>query len=376
MKSKQTSQIHQTHKGARFTAAALLMAGAMFTAQAYAQLNVTNWGEYIAEDTIANFEEEFGIKVVYDPYDSVESIDSKLLAGNTGYDVVSHAGSNIVRMIPAGILQKLDRSKLPNFKHIREDVMEQLSREWDPGNAYIVPYMWGTHGVTYNEELVRSVYPDAPIGSMDLVFKPEHMEKIAQCGVAFLDSPSDVLGMAMAYMGLDPNSKKADDYKAAGEMLTAIRPHIKTFDNYAYQRMPEKEFCVAITYGPDGLLAMSGAAEANTGVVLDFFLPPGPGAANLWVDGWVIPADAKNVDNAHLFLNYMMRPEVAANDSNYTWYATGNKDALPMIDEEVTSSEASFPPPEQVAQMYTFGVVPPKIERVQTRVWTRFKASN
>lgn len=370
MKSKQTGRC------ARFIAAALLVAGG-FTAHAQDNvLNVTNWGEYIGEDTIANFEKEFGYKVIYDLYDSVESIDSKLLAGNTGYDVVSHAGSSIARLIPAGIVQKLDKSKLPNLKHMREDIMHQLSSNWDPDNAHIVPYMWGTHGVTYNKELVHSVHPDAPIGSMDLVFKPEHMEKLAQCGVAFLDSPADVFGMALAYLGMEPSSKNAADYKKAGEMLSRVRPYIKTFDNYAYQRMPQKEFCVAVTWGPDGLLAMSGAAEANTGVVLDFFSPPGPGAANLWVDGWMIPVDAKNVEGAHLFLNYMMRPEVAAEDSNFTWYATGNQDAYELVNEEVTGSPAAYPPKELVEQMYTFGVVPPKIERVQTRAWTRFKAGS
>ena len=375
MKSKQTGT------GARFTAAMLLVAatgvgtGFGLTAQAEDKvLKVTNWGEYIGEDTIANFEKEFGYKVIYDLYDSVESIDSKLLAGNTGYDVVSHSGSSIARLIPAGIVRKLDLSKLPNSKHMREDIMGQLSANWDPGNAHIVPYMWGTHGVTYNEELVRSVHPDAPIGSMDLVFKPEHMEKLAQCGVAFQDSPDDVLGMAMAYLGMDPSSKKAADYKAAGKMLAKVRPYIKTFDNYAYQRMPQKEFCVAITWGPDGLLAMSGAVEANTGVVLDFFSPPGPGAANLWVDGWIIPADAKNIEGAHLFLNYMMRPEVAANDSNFTWYATANNDAYKLVNEEVTGSPAAYPTQKLVEQMYTFSVIPPKIERVKTRAWTRLKA--
>ncbi len=339
-------------------------------------LNVYNWGEYIGENTIANFEKEFGIKVTYDNYDSVETVDAKLLAGSTGYDVVAHSGTMIGRLIPAGILQPLDKGRLENLKNIRSDVIDQLSTNWDPGNKYIVPYMWGTHGVTYNEELVKATYPDAPIGSLDLIFDPKHMEKIAECGVSFLDSPTDVIPMALAYLGLNPSSNDKADYEKAGELLASIRPYIKTFDNYAYQRMPEKEFCVAVTWGPDGLLAMSGAAEANTGVVLDFFTPPGAGAANFWVDGWVIPADAKNVDNAYLFLNYMMRPEVAAADSSFVWYATANEAAIPMIDEAVTSSPAAFPPAEAVAQMYTLEVIPPKAERVRTRVWTKFKAGN
>ncbi|MFT7533276.1 MAG: putrescine transport system substrate-binding protein, partial [Gammaproteobacteria bacterium] len=258
-----------------------------------------------------------------------------------------------------------------NFKHMREDVMSQLDAKWDPGNQYIVPFMWGTHGVTYNKELVLETYPDAPIGSLDLIFNPKHMKELAKCGVSFLDSQTDVIPMALAYLGLQPDSNNKDDYKKVEELLKQVRPFIKTFDNYAYQRMPQKEFCVSVTWGPDGLLAMSGAEEANTGVVLDFFLPK---VSNLWVDGWVIPADAKNLENAHLFMNYMMRPAVGAADSNYTWYATANKDAIPMIDEAVTSSPAAFPTPEQVATMYTLAPLPPKIERVRTRTWTNIKA--
>jgi putrescine transport system substrate-binding protein len=343
-------------------------------AQAEEVLRVTNWAEYIGADTIANFEKEFGIKVIYDNYDSVEAIDSKLLAGNSGYDVVSHSSSAIARLIPAGILQPLDKSKLPNLKNMMPEIMGQLSEKWDPGNQYVIPYMWGTHGVTFNRELVLETYPDAPIGSMDMLLDPTHMKELAKCGVSFLDSPTDIIPMALAHLGLPPDSTEKADYDAALELLSAVRPYIKTFDNYAYQRMPQKEFCVSFTWGPDGLLAMSGAAEANTGVVLDFFTPPGEGKANLWVDGWVIPADAKNVEAAHKFLNYMMRPEVAANDSNTTWYATANNPARELVDPAVTSSPASYPPPEAVAQMYTIAPLPKRAERVRTRTWTDFKA--
>ena len=355
---------------------ALAMAVTPWAANAEGTLNVYNWAEYIGEETIANFEKEFDIKVTYDNYDSVETADAKLLAGNSGYDVVSHSGSSIARLIPAGILAEIDKSKLKNLQFMRDDVMGQLSADWDPGNKYIIPYMWGTHGVTYNEELVKATHPDAPIGNMDMIFNPEHMAKLAECGVSFLDSPNDVIPMALAHLGLDPSSTDKADYDKVGELLATIRPYIKTFDNYAYQRMPEKEFCVAVTWGPDGLLAMSGAAEANTGVVLDFFNPPGEGKSNVWVDGWVIPKDAKNIENAYKFLDYMMRPEVAAGDSNFIWYATANQDAIPLIDEEVTGSVAAFPPADAVSQMYTLGVIPPKMERVRTRVWTNFKAGN
>ncbi len=371
-------RISKALRGGVVTAASsvVLFGAGAGVAYSAGELNVTNWAEYIAEDTISNFAEEYDVKVTYDSYDSVEAIDSKLLAGDTGYDVVSHSGSSIARLIPAGILQPVDKSRLPNFKHIRGDVMSLLDADWDPDNQYIVPYMFGTHGVTYNEALVLETYPQAPLGSLDLIFDPVHIAKLAECGVSFLDSPNDVIPMALAYIGKDPNSTNLADYKEVEKMLLKIRPYVKTFDNYAYQRMPEKEFCVAVTFGPDGLLAVSLAVEANTGVELDFFLPQGKNAANFWIDGWVIPADAENLENAHLFLNYMMRPQVAANDSGFTWYATANETAFALVDEEITSSPAAYPHEKDVANMYTLAVVPPKVERARTRAWTNFKAGN
>ena len=356
------------------TAVSLLLGGQAISADRV--LKVTNWGEYIGENTIANFEKEYGIKVIYDAYDSSEAIDAKLLAGSSGYDVVSHSGGDTARLIKAGIAAPLDMSKLDNVKNMDPAIMNQLASDWDPGNKHFIPYMWGTHGVTYNKDLALETYPKAPIGSMDLVFDPVHMKELAKCGVAFLDSPGDIIPMALAYMGLDPNSTNKEDYAKVGEMLAKIRPYIKTFDNYAYQKMPQKEFCVAVTWGPDGLLAMSGAKEAKTGVILDFFLPKGQGKAQLWIDGWLIPADASNVDDAHLFLNYMMRPEVGAGDSNFTWYATANLTGKPLVDKAVTSSSAAFPTSDQVEKMYTTAVLPPKIERLQTRTWTDFKAGS
>jgi putrescine transport system substrate-binding protein len=376
VRREQMKKLKYSFKGSLVSAAVTALIVSSSAATAAGELNVTNWAEYIAEDTISNFEKEYDIKVTYDVYDSAEAIDAKLLAGSSGYDVVSHSSSDVGRLIPAGILRKLDKSKLPNLKHMSPEVMGQLSMNWDPDNKYIVPYMWGTHGVTYNEALVKKTYPDAPIGSLDMIFLPKHMKELAKCGVSFLDSPGDIIPMALAYLGLDPSSTNKNDYKEVEVLLKQIRPYIKTFDNYAYQRMPTREFCVSVTWGPDGLLAMSGAEEANTGVVLDFFLPPGQGAAQLWVDGWVIPADAKNIENAHLFLNYVSRPQVGANDSDYTWYATANKDAVSLIDPAVTSSPAAFPPPEQVGMMYTVENLPPKIERIQTRTWTNFKSGN
>ena len=356
------------------TAASLLTA--VTVASAAGKLNISNWAEYMAEDTIPNFAKEYDVEVTFTPYDSVEAIDSKLLAGSSGYDVVVHAASQAARLTKGGILHKIDKTKLPNLKYMSPDVMAQLGSKWDPGHNYIVPYMWGTHGITINRALVLETYPDAPIGSIEMIFDPKHMKELAKCGVSFLDSPTDVIPMALSYLGLPPDSTNKADYKKVEEMLLKVRPYIKTFDNYAYQRMPEKEFCVSVTWGPDGLLAMSGAEEAGTGVELEFFLPSPPAAPNFWVDGWVIPADAKNVENAHLFMNYTMRPKVSAADSNYSWYATANQAAIPMIDEAVTGSPAAFPTAAQVSTMYTLAPLPPKAERIRTRTWTNFKAGN
>ncbi len=367
------------HLKALLKSSALVAIGAILASPVIAQdkvLKVSNWAEYIAEDTVSNFEKEYGIKVIYDTYDSVEAIEAKLLTGNSGYDVVVHAASRVARLIPAGIVLPLDKSKLPNMKHMMPEITRQLAQKWDPGNMHIVPFMWGTHGVTYNEKLIRETYPDAPIGKLDLIFNPEHMKQLSKCGVAFMDSPMDIIPMALAYLGLPPDSTNRDDYKQVGKLLSEIRPYIKTFDNYAYQRMPEKEFCLAVTWGPDGLYAMSGAAEANTGVELDFFIPPEQGTAQLWIDGWVIPKDAKNIGAAHLFMNYMMRPQVAANDSSYSWYATANKDAVSLVDPEVTGSVASYPPVDVVSKMYTLKPLNQKMSKVRTRVWTDFKSSN
>jgi putrescine transport system substrate-binding protein len=352
--------------------AAALLAGAT-VASAAGKLYVSNWAEYMAEDTIDNFAKEYDIDVIFTPYDSVEAIDSKLLAGSSGYDVVSHAASQTARLMKGGILRKIDKTKLSNFKHMSPDVMAQLGQKWDPGHNYIVPFMWGTHGVTYNEALVKETYPGAPIGNIEMILDPKHMKELAKCGVAFLDSQTDMIPLVLAHLGYPPDSTNRSHYKEVEELLLKVRPYVKTFDNYAYQRMPQKEFCVAFTWGPDGLLAESGAEEAATGVELDFFLPAIP---NFWVDGWVIPADAKNIENAHLFLNYMMRPEVGAADSNFTWYATANKDSIPLIDEAVTSSTAAFPTAAQISTMYTLAPLPPKAERIRTRTWTNFKAGN
>ncbi|WP_420547275.1 extracellular solute-binding protein [Curvivirga sp.] len=335
-------------------------------------LRIYNWAEYIGETTIEDFAKETGYNVVYDTYDSVETVDAKLLAGKTGYDVVDHSSSTSAKLVKAGILHEIDKSKLSNYGNIRTDILK-LMEKWDPGNKYMVPYTWGTNGVTFVPSEVEKVLPNAPL-NFDMIFKPENMEKLAQCGVSFLDSPEDVIPMALGYLGLDPNSTNKKDYKKAGELLASVRPYIKTFDNYAYTRLAEKEFCVMVTWGPDGLLAQDAANEAGLDLKVDFFTHPG--ASALWVDSWMIPSDAGNVDGAHKFIDYMNRPQVAADASNAVWYANTNHAADELVDEVVRSSKAAYPPAEEVATMYTGETLPQKVNRVRTRTWTNFKSAN
>lgn len=337
------------------------------------ELKVYNWAEYIGSTTVEDFQKETGITVIYDTYDSVETVDAKLLAGKTGYDVVDHSSSTAEKLVAAGgILMEIDKSKLSNYGNIRPDILK-LMEQWDPGNKHFVPLSWGTNGITFVPELVKAVLPDAPM-NFDMIFKPENMEKLAQCGVSFLDSPEDIIPMALGYMGLDPNSNNKKDYKAVGDMLSKVRPFIKTFDNYAYQRLAEKEFCVMVTWGPDGLLAKSAAEEAGLDLNVDFLTHPG--ASALWVDSWMIPIDAPNPDAAHKWIDFNNRPQVAANFSNDIWYANTNAAATPLVDPYVSGNSAAYPPADEVATMYTGKTLPTKVKRVMTRTWTNFKAAN
>lgn len=335
-------------------------------------LKAANWGEHIAEDTVSNFEAEYG-NAVYETFSSAEESDARLAAGDTGFDVVGHAGSYSARLIDAGKLAPLDFTKLGNVSHMDPEVMAHIASDWDPENKHFIPYMWGTHDITDNRALVLETHLEAPIGSVDMILDPVQVRELAECGVSFLEPPGDMIPMALVHLGLDLNSTDPDDYRTAAEMLSDIRPYIGAFDNFAYLEMPEEAFCAATTWGPGGLTAMSRAQEAGKGVVPDFFLPPRDGAVQLWIDGWAIPADAVNVEDAHLLLNYMMRPQVAA-DSNYTWYATANLTAKPMIEADVTSSPAAHPTEEQIAQLHTIDVLPPEIERLQNRTCAEYKA--
>lgn len=353
------------------TAAAAVALSAGLAAAEEKVLHVYNWVDYIGETTIADFQNETGIKVVYDTYDASETVDAKLLAGNSGYDVLIHAGSFMPNLIKAGIFQELDKSKLPNIKHMDPDIMATLEG-WDPGNKFGVPYMWGTAGMTYNMTMIQERLPDGPYGSLDMIFKPELISKIADCGVTILDSPVDVIPMALAYLGKDPNSNDKEDLAAVVELFKPIREHIRTFDASQYlNTLPNSEQCAAMTWSGDYATATWRASEAGIDIDLQYFMPEtGFGA---WFDVWAIPADAPHPENAHLWIDYMMRPEVIAAATNYTYYANANKAATELVSEDITGDPAIYPSADLLSKMWT--AKPPSARELKrrTRAWTKIK---
>jgi putrescine transport system substrate-binding protein len=335
-------------------------------------VNVYNWADYMGPTTIADFEAETGIEVNYDTYESSEIVEAKLLAGSTGYDVVLHGSQYASRLIPIGVFQRLDRSKIPSWRHLDERVLAILA-EYDPGNLYGAPFMWGSTGFAYNVELVREQMPEAPVGSGAMIFDPEVVGKLAPCGVTFLDSPTDVIPMALVYLGRDANSTDPDDLRAVEVLLRSVRPLIKYFSSARMlMDLPNKEVCVAMSWSGDYAVARARAADAGIEVDLAYSVPA-EGSVS-WFDVLVVPSDAPHPDNAHRFIDFLLRPEVIAAISNHTHYANTVKTARPLVDPEILEDPAIYPPPEVIARLQSTRNLAPKQERLRTRVWARFKA--
>jgi putrescine transport system substrate-binding protein len=334
-------------------------------------LNVFTWPDYIAPNTIPDFEKEYGIKVNYDTYDSTEVAEARLLAGRTGYDVVVHAERYAARLIPIGVFQPLDRAKLTNWGNLDPWVLKTLQAD-DPGNRYGMPYLWGTTGFTYNVRMIRARMPDAPLGSGDMIFKPEVARHFADCGITFLDEPTDVIPMAMLYLGHDPNSLKPADLKDVEALLKGVRPYVRYFSSAKMLvDLPNEEVCIAMSWSGDYAQAMHRSKEVGRPVQLAYTIPSEGALA--WFDLWLIPTDAPHPGNAHLFLNYLLRPEVIAAISNETRYASANLKALPLLPPEVRNDPAVYPP-EQVRLHLHQGIIHnPKEERARSRLWSRVK---
>lgn len=337
-------------------------------------LHVYNWSDYISPDTVPNFQKQTGIKVVYDVFDSNEVLEGKLMAGSTGYDVVVPSSSFLARQLQSGVFQPLDKSKLPNYKNLDPALLEKVAQH-DPDNKYAIPYLWATTGIGYNVDKVKAVLgKDAPVDSWDLVLKPENLEKLKSCGVSFLDAPEEIFATVLNYLGKDPNSTEAKDYSgAATDLLLKLRPNIRYFHSSQYiNDLANGNTCVAIGWAGDVLQAKNRADEAKNGVHLAYSIPKEGALA--FFDMMAIPKDAKNIDEAYQWLNYIMDPKAMADISNKVFYASGNKASLPLVNADVRNNPGIFPNPETMSKLFVLKVQDPKLDRVRTRAWTKVKS--
>ncbi|MEM6617022.1 MAG: polyamine ABC transporter substrate-binding protein [Pseudomonadota bacterium] len=359
-------------------ALALMASTALVAGAATAQervVNVYNWSDYIDEEILSEFTEATGIKVVYDVFDSNEVLETKLLAGSTGYDVVVPSGTFLSRQIQAGVFSELDKAQLPNIGNMW-DAVASRTEKYDPGNAFSINYMWGTTGIGYNVEKVTELLgEDAPVDSWDLVFDPANMEKLAGCGVHILDAPAEIIPAALNYIGEDPDSKDQDVLAKAEDVLMPIRPFVQKFHSSEYiNALANGDICVAVGWSGDVLQARDRAAEADNGVTVEYAIPKE--GALMWFDQMAIPADAKNIEEAHVFLNYIMDPQVMAKASNYVYYANGNSASKEFLNEDVIGDPAIYPSDEATEGLYTTTAWGPRDQRFVTRLWTKVKSGS
>jgi putrescine transport system substrate-binding protein len=356
--------------------AAAVLAAAITSAAAQAKkeriVNVYNWSDYIAPTVIEDFSKQTGIKVRYDTFDSNDTLETKLLAGKSGYDVVVPTAYFLERQIKAGIFQKLDKAKLPNLANMWAEITERLAK-YDPGNQYAVNYMWGTTGIGYNVKKARDVLGgDGKIDSWDVVFKPETLAKFKDCGVHMLDSADDILPAALHYLGLDPNSSKEADLQKAADLMMKIRPVVRKFHSSEYiNALASGEICLVVGFSGDIKQAQKRAAEAKNGVDIAYAIPKE--GAQLWFDNIAIPRDAKNVAEAYELIDYLQTPEVAAKNSNFISYANGNLASQKFIDKAILDDKTIYPDQATMARLYTYQAHDAKTVRFMNRLWTRIK---
>ena len=351
----------------------LTAVAALATAAGADEVRVYNWSDYIDEDLLAKFEEETGLDLVYDVFDSNELLETKMLAGGSGYDVVVPTGTFLQRQIIAGAFQPLDKSKLPNIDNMW-DVIESRTAQYDPGNEYSINYMWGTTGIGVNVGKVKEILgEDAPLSSMELILNPENMEKLAECGVHFLDAPTEMIPMTLKYIGEDPDSHDPEVIAKTEEVLLAVQPYIQKFHSSEYiNALANGDICVAVGWSGDILQARDRAAEADNGVEIAYnaFAE----GSQMWFDQMAIPVDAPNPEGAHAFLNFIMDPENMAAASNYVYYANGNLASQEFLVEDVIEDPAIYPDQATLDNLYTTTPYPPKVQRVVTRLWTKVKS--
>jgi putrescine transport system substrate-binding protein len=340
--------------------------------QAAGTVHIYNWSDYIGQTTLADFQKETGIKPVYDVFDSNETLEGKLLAGRTGYDVVVPSNHFLGKQIKAGAFQKLDKKLLTNYSNLDPVLLKRLEQN-DPGNQYAVPYLWGTNGIGYNVDKVKKVLGLDKIDSWDVVFEPENIKKLHSCGVAFLDSADEMMPTVLNYMGLNANSTNPEDYKKAEAKLLAVRPYVTYFHSSKYiADLANGDICVAIGFSGDIFQAKARAAEAGKGMNIAYSIPKEGGA--LWFDMLAIPKDAANVKEAHAFINYLLKPEVIAQVSDYVGYANPNPGSDTLMEQSIRTDESVYPPQAVLDKTYVSIELPPNIQRLMTRSWTKVKS--
>lgn len=335
------------------------------------QLNIYNWADYIGKDTVAAFEKQTGIKVVYDTYDSDAALEAKVMAGDSGYDLVTTSTDFFARQIKAGVYQELDKSNLPNWKNLDPAIVAIMAK-YDPGNAHTVPYLHGVNGFAYNVDMIKARMPNAPVGSLDMIFKPEIVSKFADCGVSFLDNAEDVIQLALNYLHLDPNTQKPEDFQAAEKLLLAVRPYVRTFDSEAFMNaLPNKDLCIAMSWSGDYETALSRAQSAGVKLNLAFTVPKE--GANIWYDAWLIPAGAPHPQAAAKFLNFILDAKVIAGVTNDIHYGNDNLAADEFVNPAILANPEIYPTPAMAKTLYESREVSPATERLRTRAWTRIK---
>ncbi len=343
------------------------------TAEEEKVLNIYFWFEYLPDEVVKTFEKETGIKVVIDTFESLDVMETKLLAGKSGYDIVIPDWVMAGRLIKLDIFQKLDKSKFSNYGNLDPVILSGLAK-FDKDNEYGVPYLWGTTGIAFNDAMVRERLPNTDLRSYDLLFKPENISKLSECGVAILDAWGEVIPIALNYLGLDPHTVNKADLEKAEKLLMSIRPYIRHFNTGAIiEELATGELCAALTYSGDGGLASLRADELKNGVFVDYSIPK-EGTIN-YVDFLGIPTDAKHPGNAHKFFDFLMRPEQIAKVTNEIWFANANAAALAYVADEVKSDPDIYPPQEVKDKLFPIISLSPKDKRKYTRLWTKVKAA-
>jgi len=334
-------------------------------------LAVYNWADFIGQNTIRDFQRATGIAVVYDTYDAEMTLEAKLLAGDSGYDIVFPSMDYVGRQLKAHVYAPLDKSLLPNWKNLDPQLLAVYARI-DPGNQFAVPYLHSITGFIYNVDMIRKRMPDAPVDSLDMLFAPKVIARFADCGVSFIDTAQDVLALALNYLHLDPSSQRPEDFAAAEQLLLSVRPFIRSFDSVGQiNELANGELCIAMSWSGDYAISMARARAGGVRVNLAFTVPKE--GTNIIYDAMMIPADAPRKRQAHAFLNYMLEPKVVAAITNELYYPNDNAAAMQYVDPAILANPALYPSAEVQGRLYQAHMGTAVTERLRTRTWTRIK---